>query len=146
MNFLKLLLYPQRPGFLNSIGMLAVRLVMGAAFIMHGWPKIQNPMGWMPAAAGVPGFLQAAAAIAEFGGGILLIPGLLTTFVSLLLVVTMSVAVFGVHVSAGHPFVSKEPPSYELGLVYLVVAVLFMLTGPGMLSLDRPLFGGKSKK
>ena len=47
-----------------------VRLVAGTAFVLHGWPKIQNPTGWMGPDAPVPGALQAAAAVAEFGGGV----------------------------------------------------------------------------
>ena len=58
---------------------------------MHGWSKIQNPFGWMQGAP-VPGFLQALAALSEFGGGLALIVGLLTPFACLGIMSTMFVA------------------------------------------------------
>ena len=39
----------------------------GPAFILHGWPKIQNAFAWM--GPETPAWLQALAAFAEFGGG-----------------------------------------------------------------------------
>ena len=37
--------------------------VAGLAFALHGWSKIQNPMGWMGPDAFAPGFMQALAAM-----------------------------------------------------------------------------------
>ena len=113
---------------------------MGAAFILHGWGKIQNPMGWMGPEAPVPGILQALAAIAEFGGGMALILGLLTRLASLGITSVMVVALAMVHLPSGHPFVNPKGPSFELPAVYLVCAVLFFLLGPGRVSLDALLF------
>lgn len=138
--------YPHKHGYLTSIGILFVRVVTGAAFIFHGWPKIQKPLNWMGENADMPAALQAAAAVAEFGGGILLIPGLITAVSSLLLAVTMAVATYVVHISSGHPFVAAGKPSYELSLVYLSITVLLLLAGPGMFSLDRVIFGGGGGK
>ena len=77
------LFYCDTVGWLGSVGLLGLRLVMGAAFMFHGWPKIQNPLGWMGPEAPVPAILQALAALAEFGGGMALIVGLLTRLASL---------------------------------------------------------------
>jgi putative oxidoreductase len=41
----------------------------------------------------------------------------------------------------GDPFVSVGGPSYELAALYFCIAVLFIATGPGRFSLDRPIFG-----
>jgi putative oxidoreductase len=128
----------------GAVGLLAVRLVTGVAFILHGWPKIQTPMAWMGAEAPVPGVLQAAAAVAEFGGGIALIVGLFTPLASLALVITMAVAM-AVHISAGDPFVrSTLGPAYELAAVYFAISLMLLLVGPGILSLDAALFSKRA--
>src|SRR5918992_2482454 len=110
----------------GGLALLLVRLVMGLAFVLHGWPKIQNPMGWMNAMgdSAVPSFLQALAALAEFGGGIALILGLLTPIAAFGLVCQMLGALLLVHLPQGHPFVSQGGPSYELALIYLVMSIM----------------------
>jgi putative oxidoreductase len=135
-------LYPNFIGSWGALALLLVRLAMGIAFVLHGWPKIQNPMGWMNAMGGssVPSFLQALAALAEFGGGIALILGLLTPIAALGIVCQMLGAFLLVHFPQGHPFVSQGGPSYELALVYLVVSITLIALGPGKWSLDALLF------
>lgn len=119
---------------------MLLRVITGAAFVLHGWPKIQNAFAWMGADAGIPGFVQALVALAEFGGGIGLILGLLTPIAALGIACVMLGAIFMVHVPKGDPFVGGEG-SYELPLVYLAVAIVLLLLGPGALALDRLLFG-----
>ena len=135
------------PVFLSGwcgAALLLVRVVMGLAFILHGWPKIQNPTTWMSAMGGeaVPSFLQALAALAEFGGGIALVLGLLTPLAALGIVCQMTAALLLVHFPRGDPFVaSGGGPSYELPLIYLALAILLIVFGPGRWSLDALLFG-----
>lgn len=122
----------------GALGLLILRLIAGAAFLMHGWGKIQAPFSWMGSESGVPGVLQALAAVSEFfGGGLGWIAGFLTPIASLGVLATMSYAVL-FHVSRGDPFVG--PTSYELGLVYWAVALMLLLLGPGRYSLDAQLF------
>lgn len=125
-----------------SAGLLAPRLIVGLAFMCHGYGKIRNPLGWMGPDAGFPGVLQALAAISEFGGGLAWILGLLTPLASFGLGCTMTVAVW-MHATVLHdPFVSATGGrSFEPALVYLGVAVLLLLAGPGRFSLDRLVFG-----
>ncbi len=135
------LLYHDSTGIVGSVGLFLLRLVVGAAFILHGWPKIQNPYAWMGETATTHGALQVAAAVSEFCGGIALILGLLTPLAALGLIGTMVEAV-RFHLTAGQPFVGKPgQPSYELAAVYLCCAIVFLLLGPGRLSLDAILFG-----
>jgi putative oxidoreductase len=131
-----------------SVGLLVLRLVVGLAFIYHGYGKIQHPFAWMPEGAPVPGILQAAAAFSEFGGGIAWILGLLTPLASLGLASTMAVATYMHAVKWHHPFIATEtdPHSYELATAYFAVALLLLLAGPGCLSIDRALFGERTPK
>jgi putative oxidoreductase len=129
-----------------STGLLILRLVAGLAFMFHGYGKIQNPTGWMGPEAKVPGFLQALAAISEFGGGLAWILGLLTPLASFGLACTMAVAAYTHAVVMKDPFVPKGPgSSYELASVYFCVAILLLLAGPGRWSLDHFLFGDKHR-
>lgn len=133
------LMYPPGLNLSASLGLLLLRLVVGTAFLLHGWLKIRDPMHWMGNA--MPGVLQLAAVVSEVGGGIALILGLLTRPFSLSLMVTMFVAVFMVHMAQGHRFVSREGPTYELAATYLACTTLLFLMGPGWLSLDAVVFG-----
>ena len=136
------LLYCDTVGRIGSAGLLLLRLVVGVAFMFHGWSKIHNPLGWMGPEVTMPAILQALAAISEFGGGMALIVGLLTRLACLGISGVMVVALATVHFPMGHPFVSKMGgPSFELPAVYLACAVLFLLLGSGRFSLDALLFG-----
>ena len=123
-----------------SVALLLVRLVMGVAMILHGWGKIQSPFSWMGPDAPVPGILQFLAALSEFGGGIALILGLLTSLAMLGLFFTMAVAVHMHAVIKGDPFVN----GYELATVYLVLSLMFVIVGAGKFSVDNKIFGTKN--
>jgi putative oxidoreductase len=124
---------------------LVLRLVMGIAFMFHGFGKIQHPLNWMGVDAPVPGFFQALAAISEFGGGLALVLGLLSRLAAFGITCTMIVAVCTHMFVMGDPFVNQTGGhSYEIAAVYLALAVLFLTSGPGRFSLDRKLFGAKT--
>ncbi len=138
MNLFKPLTLPVFP----SIAMLALRLMAGSAFIAHGWGKIQAPMSWMPETSGVPGIFQLLGAVAEFGGGIAWILGLLTPLASLGLFFTMVVATLLHAVILGDPFFNLTGgASAEPAAVYLVISLVLMAVGPGRFSIDMKLFG-----
>jgi putative oxidoreductase len=134
--------YPQFLGGSRGIALLFVRLVVGTAFVLHGWQKVENPMHWMDQMPGAaPAFLQLFAVVAEVGGGALLILGLLTPLATFLIACDMVGALALVHLPHGDPFIpAGAGPSYERALVYLSVAVSLMLLGPGRYALDAMLF------
>lgn len=121
-----------------SVALLLLRLVAGIGMILHGWGKIQAPFSWMGPEAPVPGIFQFLAALSEFGGGIAWVLGLLTPLASLGMAITMAVAA-SVHLGKGDGFVG----GYELALIYLGIAIVLGLAGPGKFSVDSRL-GGRS--
>ncbi len=137
---------PLRLGIRADIALLVLRLVFGAAFIEHGFPKIMNPIGWIGhMVPGTPPWLAVIAAAAEFVGGIALMLGLITPLFAFLIGCNMVVAIFIVAIPHGAKFVAKGPgPSFELELIYLAVALLLLLIGPGSYSADAVLFKGSA--
>ncbi len=136
-----------QPAF-ASIALLLLRLIVGTAFVFHGWGKIQTPFSWMPPQAPVqiPAFFQFLAAISEFGGGIAWILGLLTPIASMGIGCTMTIAVY-MHLIVRHdPFVNPTGGmSYEPALVYWGIAFLILVLGPGKFSLDNKIFGERTE-
>ena len=131
-----------------SAALLFIRLIVGTAFVFHGWSKIQNPFGWVPPQAPVhiPAFFQLLAAVSEFCGGAAWIMGLLTPVASFGIACTMAVAVRMHMLVLKDPFVNPTGgSSYEPALVYLGIAILILALGPGKFSLDKIIFG-KSEK
>lgn len=121
---------------------LILRVVVGIVFAVHGGQKL-----FLMGFEGVSGFfgmlgipLPFIAAIVvtflELVGGIALILGIGTRYVSALLVVNMLVAMSLVHMPNGF-FVSDN--GYELVLTLAAAALYFAITGAGSLSLDARL-------
>lgn len=134
------LMAPTKINFLGSLSILVLRIVVGLAFVLHGWGKIQSPFSWMPPQSGVQGVFQALAALSEFGGGLALIIGLFVPLASLGIFCTMAVATIFHSLVWGHSFIKNEEGSFELPLVYLCVMLVLMSVGGGFFSLDRYLF------
>ena len=119
-----------------------LRIVVGFFFIMHGSMKlfggIQGTTGFF-ASLGIPGIFVYLVAYGEFIGGIFLILGLLTRYVSIYLGVVMIFAAVLAKLPGG---LMKG----ELELTYLAVLVALLFTGPGKCSLDSLCKCKKDKK
>ncbi|EFG9941181.1 DoxX family membrane protein [Escherichia coli] len=74
-------------GFAEPLAFAGLRVLVGLLLVVEGWPKIQDPYGmagFTEMLGMYPGwFWSALLAVMQFGGGILLILGLLTRPVAL---------------------------------------------------------------
>ena len=126
-----------------DVGLALLRVVAGVAMaVNHGAGKVQNPGKVIEGADDLgfplPFLFGWAAVIAEFFGGILLALGLATRPAAFLLACTMATAAFVHH--ADDNFRTREP-----ALLFLSVAVLFLITGAGRYGVDALIRGrGKS--
>jgi putative oxidoreductase len=121
--------------------LLLLRAITGIGIMQHGLSKIQAPFTWMnrggePSA--VPGFLQALAAVGEFGGGAALLLGFLTPLGALGVGATMIGAILIAH--RGDPWINPGGKSWELASLYLLISAVLLLSGPGRYSLDATIF------
>jgi putative oxidoreductase len=131
--------YSYHTGRLGT-ALLLLRLIVGTAFVLHGWPKIQDTAAFA-AMMHLPLWLGTLGAWVEVIGGALLVLGLLTPLAALLLTAQMAATFPTFHLPQHTPFISSSGPSYELALVYLVVGIVYLLAGPGVYSADACLFG-----
>ena len=131
---------------------LPLRLVLGFAFIYHGWPKLFTAAGHAGFAAnlqgmGIPAPAVAAWALAalEVFGGLALLVGAFTTVVTALLVIHQLVALFLVHWSSGFSFIhvtgmTATAPIRHAGLrgnLLFIADAPLLLGGAGVLSWTR---------
>lgn len=124
----------------TGAALLLLRLLAGTGLIFHGWPKVQNLHAFADMFR-LPLWAAALAAYTEVIGGALLILGLLTPLAALFIAGEMAVALLMVHFPAGDPFVNPQGRSFELAALYFVIALTFLLAGPGLYSADACLAG-----
>ncbi len=123
----------------SDFALLALRLVLGAAFLLHGFPKLSHLTTWTEhILPGTPGWLTAFDALVEFVGAIALIVGLGTQVAAALIAADMVVAIFVVLIPHGAVFATgpRGTPTFELELTFCVVALSLVLMGAGAFSLD----------
>src|SRR5437870_5775223 len=143
---LKRILAVHDRSFFADLALLLLRVVVGVAFMKHGWSKIQHPFSWMGPEGFAPAPFQALAALSEFGGGLAWALGLLTPLASMGIACTMGVAIWMHAFKRGDPFVSLTGgPAFELAAVYFSVAMIVLSFGAGRFSLDRILFGSRTR-
>ena len=129
-----------------DLGLLLLRLVLGALLLGHGAQKLFGAFGGH-GLEGTGGFFASigfrpgkpmalVAGLSEFGAGVLLVLGLLTPLASAAIIGTLFVA-GSVHADKG---LWGQNGGYELPLVYAAIGAVLALTGPGAYSLDA-LFG-----
>jgi putative oxidoreductase len=125
-----------------STALLILRVVVAAFMLTHGLPKLMNMMSGNskfgdPIGLGKDVSLGLTV-FAEFVCAILLLLGLATRLALIPLIITMLVAAFVAH--GGDPFGKKE-----MALLYLVIFIALLITGPGKYSIDEAI-GGKRRR
>ena len=128
----------------SGFAALVLRVPVGIIFVAHGAQKLFGAFGgyglegtgqWMASIGMEPGYLLALlAGSGEFFGGLFILLGLLTRPSSVVLAVTMLVAIFSVHFQHGL-FMSNN--GYEYALALLAACVSLIFSGSGKLALDR---------
>jgi len=129
-----------------DIGLLIIRIVVGALFIGHGTQKL---FGWFGdrGLEGTGGFfaslgyrpptvMAGLAGIAEAGGGLLLALGFVTPLAAAAIVGVMTSAALAVHARHG---LWNTQGGFELPLVDATVVTAVAFIGPGRFSLDHLL-------
>ena len=121
------------------LALFILRVVLGALFIVHGYPKLfKNFSGfasWLESMGLKPGkFWALVAGVVEFFGGILLVLGLWTQLVGLLIAVQMLVAMW--KAKWGKVGLTDQG-GWELDLIYLTAGLVLAMAGGGAYSLDK---------
>lgn len=125
-------------------GLLLIRVVLGGIMVAHGAQKL---FGWFGGhglsgtGSGLesmglkPGRVYAAVnGLAEFGGGTLLVLGLLTPLGAAAVAGVMFVAIATVHWRNGF---FNTRGGYEFNLLIVATAIAMAITGPGEISIDH---------
>ncbi len=119
----------------NHMGIVFLRLCVGAMMLVHGYPKLLMLMagedgGWMDP-IGIGGtFSLALCCFAEFFCSLAIIAGLLTRLAAMVLALNFWVVVF--MVDANSTWAQSELP-----VLYLVCYVTLVCTGGGRFSIDH---------
>ncbi len=131
----------------EDIALLALRIVVGLAFMVHGSQKLFGMFG----GGGIQGtakffsmihlepatLMALLAGSAEFFGGLALVLGFFTRYAAVALIVTMLVAIVTVHLPKGF-FAFKG--GYEYNLMLIMIFMYLLFNGPGKYSLEKRLF------
>lgn len=119
---------------LQPLGLLGMRIALGAVMIVHGYPKVTGIHGVEKffGAIGLPWWSAYLSAGAEFFGGILIIIGLLTRPVALALLIDMIVAIDKVHWKNG----LAGQGNYQLPMTLAAISLALLFFGAGPIALD----------
>lgn len=117
---------------LISLLILALRIFFGVLFFVHGLDKMINFSALsetFPSVLGFGSYMSLMLSVfCEFCCSLFLIAGLLERIILLPMIISMGVAFFYIH--------DAMMPEGELSLIYLVIFIILLVTGPGRYSLD----------
>lgn len=139
MDTLLALAYDSFPPARFGVALLALRVFVGIAFVLHGLGRIGDLPGFAAEYHISPG-MALAAKLTQIGGGILLVAGLLTPLAAIGIATTMVVAT-RILILKGESFINPKGHSWEGCAFYVLAGVVIALLGPGRYSIDAWLFG-----
>jgi putative oxidoreductase len=135
-----------------SLASLTLRLALGFGMAYHGYPKLFDPVqreqfeqSLFGMGVPVPALTAWGIALLEFVGGLLIIVGVLTGFLSVLYVIEMLVATYLVHLPSGFlagnvvGMGEQGPifgvPGYEVNVLYIAGFLALLFAGAGAYSI-----------
>ena len=126
---------------LQPLGLLAMRIALGAVMIVHGYPKVTgiHNVEKFFGSIGLPWWSAYLSAGAEFFGGILIIVGLLTRPVAFAQLIDMIVAIAKVHWK--HGLVGEG--NYQLPMTLAALSLALIFFGAGAIALDAVIGRGR---
>jgi putative oxidoreductase len=126
---------------LQPLGLLAMRVALGAVMIVHGYPKVTgiHNVEKFFGSIGLPWWSAYLSAGAEFFGGILIIVGLLTRPVAFAQLIDMIVAIAKVHWK--HGLVGEG--NYQLPMTLAALSLALIFFGAGAIALDAVIGRGR---
>ena len=129
---------------LKPLGLLVLRLVVGASFLFYGYPKLSEPARWLKAFPGMgfPSYFAYISGILEVFGGGLLILGLFTRGAAVLLAIEMGLVVGRTRIPKVGIYAFDQ---YNLPLLLGAAALALATTGAGLISLDAFTFESRRK-
>jgi putative oxidoreductase len=126
---------------MQPLGLLILRFTLGVIMVAHGSHKVYGHMQDYASyihSLGMPTWLGYVSALVEFGGGILLIAGLLTRCAAIAVLIDMCVAIAKVHWQ--HGLLGAGGMEFPLSLAAIAFALIFL--GGGAISIDAIRGGG----
>jgi putative oxidoreductase len=114
----------------RDFGLLLIRIGIGAAFISHGWMKLEDLHGIVGffGTLGLPAFLAYFIAALEFVGGIAILIGVYVSIFGALLAIDMFFAIILVAGKMAH---TRGFSAMELEFVLLTVSLGLSFIGAG---------------
>lgn len=120
---------------LGNYGLLIARLIIGAAVIIHGIPKVgkgKEKIMDMMRSKGIPGPITLITGYFELIGGLLLVIGLGVQIVALLMVLKYLGNIYVTRNLFGRGFFQ----GYETDIIYVAIFLALFMLGAGAFSVD----------
>ncbi|WP_379153646.1 DoxX family protein [Paenibacillus sp. sgz5001063] len=131
----------------TTVVSIIMRVVLGIIFVFHAVDKFQMGLGNVEAwfsSLGIPGFVAYVVAVIELVGGIMLILGLFTRYVSGVFVIVLVGAIFTAKLSVGL-LGNGQMAGYELDLAYILISLYLLVADRTPFSVDHVMISKRSR-